>query len=151
AGSAVGKIDPVPSFHQEPADRPEAPTPPRSLPHLSEQTLRSVLETAPDAIVVIDAQGRIVLVNAQTERMFGYTRAELLGQRVEILVPLRNRDRHVEQRRDFFKERRIRPMGQEGRGLFGLRKDGREFPVEISLSPVETEDGTPLVTSAIRD
>jgi PAS domain S-box-containing protein len=116
---------------------------------LSEQTLLDVLETAPDAIVVVDRRGVIVLVNAQTEKMFGHDRRELTGKKVEILVPIRNRGEHVEQRREFFDKPRVRPMG-EGKPLFGLRKDGREFPVEISLSPLET-DGGRLVTSVIRD
>jgi PAS domain S-box-containing protein len=119
------------------------------LPRLSEKTLLNVLETAPDAIVVIDQRGTIVLVNAQTEKMFGYERRELLGKKLEILVPLRNRGRHVQQRREFVQAPRVRAMGS-GLPLFGLRKDGREFPVEISLSPLETRDGM-LVTSTIRD
>jgi len=128
----------------------ETPQSPRSLPRLSEKTLLSVLETDPDALVVIDARGTIVLVNEQTERMFGYRRVELLGEKVEILVPIRHRGQHVQQRRGFFQAPHIRAMGEAGMPLFGLRKDGREFPVEISLSPLETEDGI-LVTSAIRD
>jgi PAS domain S-box-containing protein len=119
------------------------------LPHLSETTLLGVLETAPDAIVVINPQGTIVLVNAQTEKMFSYARAELLGQRIEILVPDRHQGRHVAHRREFFRAPRIRAMGS-GLSLFGRRKDGREVPVEISLSPLETETGM-LVTSVIRD
>jgi PAS domain S-box-containing protein len=128
---------------------PEPPDGPRALPHLSEQTLLNVLETAPDAIVVIDSSGVIVLVNTQTETMFGYQRSELLGEKIEILVPIRNRSKHVGQRRGFFREPHIRAMGSR-LPLFGLRKDGSEFPVEISLSPLQTEDGM-LVTSAIRD
>ena len=119
------------------------------LPRLSEKTLLDVLETAPDAIVVIDRRGAIVLVHAQTEKMFGYDRGELLGKEVEILVPIRNRGRHVRERRGFFRKHEVRAMGS-GLPLFGLRKDGREFPVEISLSPLKTPDGT-LVTSTIRD
>jgi PAS domain S-box-containing protein len=119
------------------------------LPRLSEKTLLDVLETAPDAIVVIDRRGAIVLVNAQTEKMFGYDRRDLLGKKVEILVPIRNRDRHVQQRRTYFHTPHVRAMGS-GLPLFGRRKDGREFPVEISLSPLEAPDGT-LVTSTIRD
>jgi PAS domain S-box-containing protein len=122
---------------------------PRSLPRLSEKTLLNVLETAPDAIVVSDSRGAIVMVNAQTENMFGYQRSELLGERIEILVPVRYRGRHVQQRREFFRAPRTRAMGS-GLPLFGLRKDGREIPVEISLSPVATDDGL-LVTSTIRD
>jgi PAS domain S-box-containing protein len=119
-------------------------------PRLSEQTLLSVLEAAPDAIVVIDVRGTIVLVNAQTEKMFGYRRSELLGEKVEILVPMRQRGRHVQQRHEYFQAPHIRAMGEAGTPLFGVRKDGHEFPVEISLSPVETDAGI-LVTSAIRD
>ena len=130
-------------------DKQEAREAPRSPPHLSIKTLLSLLETAPDAIVVIDPSGVIVLVNGQTEKMFGYDRLDLVGKKVEILVPLRNRSRHVQQRREFFQSPHIRAMGS-GLPLFGLRKDGREFPVEISLSPLETEDGI-LVTSTIRD
>jgi PAS domain S-box-containing protein len=122
---------------------------PRSLPRLSEKTLLNVLETAPDAMVVVDARGDIVLVNTQTEKMFGYDRLELLGKKVELLVPIRHRARHVHQRRDFFQAPHVRAMGS-GLPLFGVRKDGSEFPVEISLSPLETEVGM-LVTSAIRD
>jgi PAS domain S-box-containing protein len=136
----------------EPSPDAEAPSVPHSAPQLrrlSETTLLGVLETAPDAIVVIDPQGTIVLVNAQTEKMFGYARAELLGQKIEILVPDRHQRRHVAHRREFFHAPRIRAMGT-GLSLFGRRKDGREVPVEISLSPLETEIGM-LVTGVIRD
>src|SRR5262249_22803591 len=122
----------------------------RPLPRLSEATLLKVLETAPDAIVVIDSDGTIVLVNAQTEKMFGYQRNELVGKKVEMLVPVRNQRGHVEQRRGYFDEPYPRAMGQVGKPLFGLHKDGHEFPVEISLSPLQTEHGL-LVTSTIRD
>jgi PAS domain S-box-containing protein len=143
-----------PAHGEETPRRPGTPDPearetPRSLPRLSEKTLLNVLETAPDAIVVIDGRGVIVLVNAQTEKMFGYQRAELIGEKVEILVPVRNRAKHVPQRREFFQKPFTREMGS-GKPLFGVRKDGREFPVEISLSPLETDAGM-LVTSAIRD
>lgn len=119
------------------------------LPRLSENTLLAVLETAPDAMIVIDDRGVIVLANAETEQTFGYGRSELLGRRIECLVPARYRMRHVQQRRDFFKSPRTRAMGS-GLPLFAVHKDGHEFPVEISLSPVETDSGL-LVTSAIRD
>src|SRR5262249_55902158 len=98
---------------------------------------------------MINHQGRIVLVNAQTEKLFGYSRAELLGQLVEALVPERFRPRHPEYRETFFNQPTMRAMGV-GRDLFGRRKDGSEFPVEIGLNPIETDEGT-FVLSAIVD
>jgi len=115
----------------------------------SEERFRRVVEAAPNAMVMINAAGRIEMVNAQAERVFGYARAEMLGQPVELLVPARARGHHPALRDFFFGSPQTRPMGA-GRDLFGLRKDGSEFPVEIGLNPIGTEDGA-MVLSAIVD
>jgi len=115
----------------------------------AEERFRQAVESAPNGMVMIDRQGRIVLVNAQTEKLFGYGRDELLGQPVEMLVPERFRDRHPGYRDGFFADPAVRAMGK-GRDLYGRRKDGSEFPIEIGLNPVQTDEGL-LVLSAIVD
>ena len=115
----------------------------------SEERFRGLLEAAPDAMVILDHRGKIILVNVQTKMLFGYSEGELIGQPVEMLVPQRFRPFHVKYRLDYVADPHVRPMGA-GRELFGLRKNGEEFPVEISLSPLITEEGI-LISSAIRD
>jgi PAS domain S-box-containing protein len=136
-----------------PEDRPpDSEAQPQSIQQAlanSEARFRRVVESSPSALVMIRPNGQIEMVNAQAERVFGYPRAELLGQPVEMLVPERFRKHHPDLRNAFFGEPQSRPMGA-GRDLYGLRKDGSEFPVEIGLNPIETEEGT-MVLSAIVD
>jgi len=120
-----------------------------SLRRRAEQKFRALLEAAPDAMVIAGPDGRIVLVNVQAERLFGYGRDELYGQPVERLIPARFHTQHLQHRTGYASDPKARAMGSS-QELFGSRKDGSEFPVEISLSPIETEDGT-LISSAIRD
>ena len=115
----------------------------------TEKMFQRVVESAPNAIVMLNSEGRIVLVNSRTEKYFGYQRDELLGKPVELLIPERMRAHHPDYVRAFQAEHRARPMGL-GRNLFGLRKDGSEFPVEVGLSPVETGQEQ-LILSAIVD
>jgi PAS domain S-box-containing protein len=115
----------------------------------SEEQFRGLLESAPDAMVIVSADGHITLANRQTEQLFGYQREELLGQPIETLVPERFHDRHRGHRDGFLAKPGVRPMGA-GLQLYGRRKDSSEFPVEISLSPLQTDQGT-LVSAAVRD
>jgi PAS domain S-box-containing protein len=115
----------------------------------AEAMFRGLLEAAPDGMVIVDSAGLIVLVNRQTEEMFGYVREELLAQPVEMLVPKRLRDRHPSHRHRYSVDPQVRPMGG-GRELYAARKDGVEFPVEILLSPLTVESEM-IVSAAIRD
>ena len=115
----------------------------------AEAKFRGLLESAPDGVVIIDRAGTIQMVNRQTEVLFGYPRDELLGHEVEVLVPAHVRQRHVVHRNGYQEHPRTRPMGV-GIELLGRRKDGSEFPVEISLSPMDSEDEQ-LVIGIVRD
>jgi diguanylate cyclase (GGDEF)-like protein/PAS domain S-box-containing protein len=115
----------------------------------SEVTFRGILESATDAMVIADAQGRIVFVNAETEHLFGYRRDEMVGQPIEILVPARFQGGHSQHRQGYAAHPRKRPMGERSE-LRGLRKDATEFPIEVSLSPLETQEGL-YIASAVRD
>ncbi|MBI4529323.1 MAG: PAS domain S-box protein [Deltaproteobacteria bacterium] len=114
----------------------------------AEERFRVAVEASPNAMVMVGSDGKIVFVNAQTERLFGYTQEELLGRRIEELVPERFRGKHSDYRTSFFSDPKSRPMGM-GRELFGLRKDGSEGPVEIGLTPIETREGKFVLASII--
>ena len=107
---------------------------------LADHRFTALLEAAPDAMICVSQDGRIALVNAQAERLFGYTRDELIGQPVEILVPDSERDRHPAQRAGYMTDPRPRPMGAD-MPLAGRRRDGGTFPAEISLSTIDTDEG----------
>jgi PAS domain S-box-containing protein len=121
----------------------------RTTEHWAQEASQAFLESSPDAVVVIDASGRIILVNAQTESMFGHPRDTLVGQSVEALLPERFRDAHTGHRGRYRAEPGSRPMGA-GLDLFGQRADGTEFPIDISLAPLDTEEGR-LLAATIRD
>ncbi len=114
------------------------------------QSLEWLLTSATDAMLIIDHEGKIVLVNPALEKLFGFGRTEMLGQTIEILVPARLRHAHVGQRADFFSQPRPRAMGG-GAELMALHRDGREFPVEVSLSPLQSSLAQPLVLATIHD
>src|SRR4051794_20547100 len=116
---------------------------------LSDEAVRSLLDAAPDGIIMTDVTGTMLLVNCQTEDLFGYDRSELLGRPVEELLPERFRDVHRHHRTGYGADPRTRTMGA-GLTLSGRRSDGSEFPVEISLSPMQTDNG-PRVVAAVRD
>ena len=119
-----------------------------SLLEKSENRFRQVVEHAPNAMIMVNAQGLIELINAQAERLFGYDRKDLIGHSMELLVPERYRGSHPGMRISFFDHPQSRPMGA-GRDLYALHKDGHEFPVEIGLNPLEWDDGARVLASVI--
>src|ERR1022692_1564466 len=115
----------------------------------SEEKFKGLLEAAPDAMIIANEKGEIVLINRQTEKLFGYAKEELIGKPVEILIPADFRNKHVSHRAQYMEALKVRSMGA-GLELFAIRKDGIQFPVEISLSPLVTEEGT-LISASVRD
>ena len=120
----------------------------KKFPSFGQGLYKRVSEAASNAIVVIDKRGRMVFVNSQTEKLFGYSREVLMGKEVETLVPERFRSKHRGFVQDFFKEPQIRAIGT-GRDLLGLKKDGTEVPIEIGLNPITTNEGTFVLASVI--
>jgi PAS domain S-box-containing protein len=116
----------------------------------SEEKFKGILESAPDSIVITNPEGKILMVNARTENLFGYNRDEMIGQEVEILIPDRFREGHYHHRKEYNSDPEIRAMGI-GLELYGIRKDGKEFPVEVSLSPIHISDEELLIFAAVRD
>src|SRR5260221_2239954 len=114
----------------------------------AEERFRLVVESAPNAMILEDKNGVITLINNQTEKLFGYRRKELIGNKLEIFIPERFKKIHPQHRNDFFSAPSVRAMGA-GRELFAARKDGTEFPVEIGLNPIETDDGIVVLASVI--
>src|SRR5688572_4333187 len=114
----------------------------------SELTFQLIVESSPNAIVLVNKEGKIAYVNYQTEKLFGYTKSELIGQKVEMLIPERFSKKHPQFRDTFFSLPVVRAMGA-GRELFALRKDKTEFPIEIGLNPLVTVDGTLVLASII--
>ena len=114
----------------------------------AEEQFRLVVEAAPNAMIMVNTEGRITLVNTQAEAVFGYTREELIGHPIEMLVPERFRSHHAGDRKGYFDDAQARPMGA-GRELFGRRKDGSEVPVEIGLNPIHTAEGLFVLASIV--
>jgi PAS domain S-box-containing protein len=114
----------------------------------AEEQFRLVVESSPNGMLMVDKGGTILLVNRQIEQLFGYDRVELIGQSVEVLVPQRMRSHHPGDRAEFMAHSESRAMGK-GRDLFGVRKDGTEFPLEIGLNPIRTPDGMRVLASVV--
>ena len=129
--------------------RVAAPSPRGSDGGTEESLLWALLDAAPDGLLVVDEQGTMRLANRRVEELFGYARGDLFGQQVEILLPERSRPHHRRHRDDFATRPRVRSMGDGGQ-LLGLRRDGSEFPVDISLSPLSAESRN-WVMAAVRD
>ena len=117
---------------------------------MAEIKFKGLLESAPDAMVIVNDHGKIQLVNKQAEKLFGYQSQELINKPVELLIPERYSNMHSLYRENFFGMPKTRKMGEEGTDLYGINKDGKEIPIQISLSPLKTEEGL-LVSAAIRD